>query len=280
LKGTLRLLQDDAAGARLAYQSAYDAEPSSIAALTGLSLLDMRDKQWAAARARVDSRLVAEPKRAAVLLVAAKVYAGSQDLPRAEQVLRQAIELSPTVIEPYALLGEVLRAQGKLQSARDEYDAIVAKSGTNVSARTMAAMIVHAQQQPSEAKRRYEELLAVEPRAAVAANNLAWIYADERQNLDRALQLAQTAAEQTGDFAEAWDTLGWVYYRKQLPLLAVEPFERAVAQNPENATFRYHLGLALAGAGDRARSRDALEMALKLQPNFPDAIRQLAALNP
>ena len=123
----------------------------------------------------------------------------------------------------------------------------------------MAAMLVHAQQKPAEAKRRYQEVLNLEPQAAVAANNLAWIYADEKQNLDEALQLAQRAAEQMVDFAEAWDTLGWVYLRKQLPLLAVEPFERAIRKAPDNATFHYHLGLALAGSGDRVRGREAFQ---------------------
>ena len=102
----------------------------------------------------------------------------------------------------------------------------------------------------------------------MAANNLAWIYAEEKQNLDEALQLAQRAVEQMSDFPEAWDTLGWVYFRKQLPILAVEPFERAVSKAPDNPTFHYHLGLALAGSGDRVKSRDSFEMALKLQPDF------------
>ena len=94
-------------------------------------------------------------------------------------------------------------------------------------------MLVHAQGRLAEAKRRYAELLEREPRAAVAANNLAWIYADEQQNLDVALDLAERATEQMPDYAEAWDTLGWVYHRKQLPMLAVAPFEKAVRQGSE-----------------------------------------------
>jgi tetratricopeptide (TPR) repeat protein len=112
----------------------------------------------------------------------------------------------------------------------------------------------------------------------LAANNLAWIYADERQNLDLALDLAERATEQLPDYAEAWDTLGWVYHRKQLPLLAVVPFEKAVGQDPNNATFHYHLGMALAGTGDRVKAKESLQMALKLQPSFPDAEREMKAL--
>jgi tetratricopeptide (TPR) repeat protein len=142
----------------------------------------------------------------------------------------------------------------------------------------MAAVLVHAKGDLEDATRRYTELLTVEPRAGVAANNLAWIYADERQNLDLALDLAERATEALPDYAEAWDTLGWVYQRKQLPLLAVVPFEKAVGQDPNNATFHYHLGMALAGTGDREKARESLQMALKLQPSFPDAQREMKAL--
>jgi tetratricopeptide (TPR) repeat protein len=242
-------------------------------------MLDVAEKRLPQARARLEARLKAEPRRPALLLVASKVFVQSGDLPAAERLLRQAIDLAPTVTEPYVLLGEIYRAQGRLDSARAELDAAVAIDAANVPARTMAAMLVHAQQKPAEAKRRYEELLGIEPQAAVAANNLAWIYADEKQNLDEALQLAQRAVEQMADYPEAWDTLGWVYYRKQLPILAVQPFERAVGQAPENATFHYHLGLALAGSGDRVRSRASFETALKLQPSHTDARRELTALD-
>jgi tetratricopeptide (TPR) repeat protein len=137
---------------------------------------------------------------------------------------------------------------------------------------------VHTNGNVREAKRRYTELLSLEPRAVLAANNLAWIYADEKQNLDFALDLAERATEQIPDYAEAWDTLGWVYQQKQLPVLAVAPFEKAVGQEPGNATFHYHLGMALAGSGDRERARESLQMALKLQPSFADAEREMKAL--
>jgi tetratricopeptide (TPR) repeat protein len=278
IKGTLQMLRGDAAGARSAYQAAYDADPGSIAALTGLTVLDSREKRLTESRRRLEARLQVQPNRSVLYTLAAKVYIGLSDLAAAEKVLRRAVELSPLDPEPFALLGALYRAQNRMNAALAEFDGIVAKDGGNVPARTMGAMLVHASQRMGEAKRRYEEVLALEPRAAAAANNLAWIYADERQNLDRAVQLAQDAAEQTG-LPEVWDTLGWVYYRKQLPNRAVESFEKAVAQSPENATFQHHLGLALAGSGDRARARTAFETALKLQPGFSEARQQLAALS-
>jgi putative PEP-CTERM system TPR-repeat lipoprotein len=278
LKGTVELIKGRAPDARRAFQKAFDLDPTSISAVLGLTMLDAQEGHFAAARKRIEARLEAEPRRPDLLAVAAKVYVAEGNLTKAEDTLKRAMELAPTMTEAYVILGEIYRAQNRLEAAQAEFDAVVTRDPGNVPARTMAAMLAHARQMPAEARKRYEALLSIEPRAAVAANNLAWIYAEEKQNLDQALQLAQQATDLMPDYPEAWDTLGWVYYRKQLPLLAVEPYERALAKDPNNAAVHYHLGLALASGGDRVRARESLQTALKLQPGFADARRELASL--
>jgi tetratricopeptide (TPR) repeat protein len=283
VRGTLELLKGNPALAREAYQLAFDGDPTSIAAMTGLTMLDVQERRLPEARARVEKRLAAEPKRPDLLVVAGKMYVADGNLARAEQVLREALDLSPMRPEPYMILGDIYRTQKRLDQARAEFDAVAQRNSANpeanLGARTMAAMLVHALGNQADAKRRYTEVLALDGGAAVAANNLAWIYADEKQNLDVALELAERATDQIPDYAEAWDTLGWVYHRKQLPLLAIPPFERAIAQDPENATFHFHLGLALKSAGDRERGLGALQTALKLQPDFPDAQREISEIH-
>ena len=277
-KGTLELLKGNQPAARTAFQRAFDADPSSIAAISGLSLLDVQQQHTPDARARVETRLAAEPRRPDLLLLAGRIYIAENDLRKAEQTLRQVLDLAPGLPEPYLLLADVYRSTKRVDAALAEFDALVKRNGANVGARTMAAVLAHANGNVEDAKRRYADLLAVDARAAVAANNLAWIYADEKQNLDVALDLAERTTEQIPDYAEAWDTLGWVYKQKQLPLLAIAPFEKAVSRDPQNAVFHYHLGIALAGAGDHAKARESLQMALKLQPSFPDAQREMKAL--
>ena len=279
IKGTLELLRGNRAAARTAFQTAFDLDPRSIAALSGLTMLDVQQGRTKDARARVERRLPAEPGRVQLLLLAGRVFAADGDLVKAEIVLREALELAPAVPEPYMLLADIYRSQHRLDSARADLDAQVQRDAANIGARSLAAVLVHADGKLAEAKRRYTEVLGYDPRIAVAANNLAWMYADEKQNLDEALDLAQRATEQIPEYAEAWDTLGWVFVRKQLPLLAILPFEKAVEKEPSNATFHYHLGMALAGAGDEDKSREALQTALTLQPNFPDAQRGLKALD-
>ncbi len=58
----------------------------------------------------------------------------------------------------------------------------------------------------------YERVLGYDPRAGVATNNLAWLYADAGR-LQAALELAQTSVAEQPEDPQAHDTLGWVFYQ-------------------------------------------------------------------
>ena len=121
----------------------------------------------------------------------------------------------------------------------------------------------------------------MEPRAPIAANNLAWIYAEKGENLEAALQYAQTAQKALPAVAAVQDTLGWVYYKMGVPDRAVAALTESVSREPRNPMYHYHLGLAHRLAGDAPRAQQALERALSLSSSFAasaDARRVLAEL--
>jgi tetratricopeptide (TPR) repeat protein len=276
--GTLRLLKGDAAGARAFYERAVAVGPKSIEALAGLTSLDIREKKTAQARERVERRLATEPDRADLLMLAAQVYRADRDFPKAEAALRRAIQKDAGASTAYTMLAGVLVASGKLDAARAEFDQMVARDSSNVGAATMAAMIVQSQSKTADARKRYETIVSANPTAAVAANNLAWIYAEEGDKLDEALRLAQGAAARLPDSAEVQDTIGWIYYKKELPALAISAFEKSVEQAPDNALYHFHLAAALNKAGDARRAREAAQQAVKLRPNYPEAQRLLTEI--
>jgi tetratricopeptide (TPR) repeat protein len=142
-------------------------------------------------------------------------------------------------------------------------------------------MLFEMQSNIDQAQAKYEEILRIDPRAAVASNNLAWIYATRGGNLDVALRLAQTAKSQLPDRHEVNDTLGWVYYKKGLSEMALPALRQAVDQDPRNAVYHYHLGMVYAALGQTARARSALERALAINGEFDgaaDARRTLETL--
>jgi Flp pilus assembly protein TadD len=146
----------------------------------------------------------------------------------------------------------------------------------------MRAMIAELSGDVAAAQRGYEQALQVDRRAGVAANNLAWLYAEHGGNLDVALQLAQTAVARMPDQPEARDTLGWIYHRKGLSDLAIRTLRDAAQQQPRNPVILSHLGLAYARAGQSEAAKPLLEQALAIDAAFAghDAARQALAQVP
>jgi tetratricopeptide (TPR) repeat protein len=278
----LALLKSDIAGARAALEKAESLDPKSTDVLAGLLALDLKANDISGAKARVEKRLN-EGATPTVLILAARTYLVAKDQSAAERALRQAIELDASLLPPYEMLGQLYIAQKKLNEARTEFEALAKRQAKPVSALTMSGMILMAQGQTELAKKRFEEVLAIDPRAVIASNNLAWMHAEAGDNLDTALKLAQTATAQVPDQPEIMDTLGWVYYKKNLPELAIPLFESCVKKAPGNASYHHHLGLAYLKAGKTAQARASLQRALTNNPDpttTNDLKRALAEIGP
>jgi tetratricopeptide (TPR) repeat protein len=213
----------------------------------------------------------------ALSMLAARTYFALKDFAAGERTLRAAIDADPSNLQPYGMLGQLYVSQKKLDQALKEYSALASRQSKPVGALTMTGIIHQTRGDLSAAKKQYEAALAIDPNAAVAANNLAWLYAESGENLDIALQLAQSATAAAPDVPEVMDTLGWVHYRRNDFLRAIPFFERSVEKAPDNASYRYHLGLAYLKSGDESSGRAALKRALSASPDTATAaeIRRL-----
>jgi Flp pilus assembly protein TadD len=183
-------------------------------------------------------------------------------------LLRQAIRTDDALLPAYELLGRVFLSQNRLDEARAEFERLATKDRKPVAALTMSGMILESQGRINEARQSYERVLELDPRAAVAANNLAWLYAETGGNLDVALQHAQTAKAVLPDQAQVNDTLGWIYYKKDLLPLAISALQRSIEIDGKNPLFLYHLGLAYAKNGYAAQAKQTFERCLALNPDF------------
>jgi tetratricopeptide (TPR) repeat protein len=271
LEGALQMARGNTGGARTAFERALAAAPGMTEPIGGLTALDIRAKQPAAAVARLEAALRESPQNPALLALAAQAYGASGDLAKTEQSLRRAVEIDPRFTPGYAMLAQLYLAQKRLDQARGEFEGMVKRDPQNVQARTMVGVLLEAENKPAEARKWYEETVAITDRAPIVANNLAFMYAESGTNLDQALQLAQTAKQLLPESPDVDDTLGWVYYKKDQAALAVRPLESSVEKNPKNVMYLYHLGLAYAKAGNPVKARDMLQRALELDPTFAGA---------
>jgi tetratricopeptide (TPR) repeat protein len=276
--GAVKRAKKDYAASRAAYNRALELSPKSTEVLAGLIGLDLIEKKSADARARIERRVGEEPNNVDLLILAGRVYMSLRDLPQAESSLRKAIQIDAAASNAYPMLATVLLASGKIEAARAEFDQMSRRDPKNIGSATMAAMILHSQNKKDEAKKRYEAIVGGATPAPVAANNLAWIYQENNEKLDEALRLAQGAANRLPKSPEIQDTIGMIYYKQQLAALAVSAFQRSVEEAPENASYRYHLALALSKTGDSRRAREEAAEALKLKPDYAEAQKLLAEL--
>ncbi len=270
--GVLLTLKKDPKAASIEFDRALSLDPFQLEAVDGLIRLDVAAGRIAQARGRVEALVARAPQNPGLLLLGARTFMITKDAKRAEALLVQAITVDPAMLAAYSMLGQIYLGQGRLDEARREFEKLAEQQSPPVAALTMVGIIQQTQLRTADARRTFERVLQLDARAAVAANNLAWMYTEAGENLDIALQLAQTAKAALPNQSDVDDTLGWIYYQKHLLPQAITAMRHSVELQPSNATYQYHLGLAYARSGDNSRARRALETALKLNPTFEGAV--------
>lgn len=263
LSGILAAQTGDGRSARATLEGVLRTQPANLEALAALVSLDVAGGNPSAARARLDDRLKSGSS-APLLLLSARVAGSMGDVVASERFLRDAIAMDATFLPAYSALGQLYVTQRRLGDAREEFDALASRDSHPVAALTMSGMILQAQGDIDGAVNRYERAVALDSAAAVASNNLAWIQAERGRDLDGALQLAQAAAKARPDTPEIVDTLGWIYYKKNLPEQALPLLRQNVDRAPLHPVYRYRLGLAQLQSGNEEDGRRTLERALAL----------------
>ena len=128
------------------------------------------------------------------------------------------------------------------------------------------------------ARQYFEKANQLSPNDPLAANDLAWVYALQGENLDVALNLAQQAKQALPNAPAITDTLAWIQYKKGNYSIAIGLLDDAVKKAPQSAQYRYHLGMALSAGGDHTRAKEELKKSLELNLRGDDAQQAQQAL--
>ena len=278
LLGTVAMANRDLATARREFDRALQLDSANTEARQSRVMIDA-GKNPATARTLLAGELEKSPNDPRLLKTMASAYAAEGNVNEEEKTLRKLIEVDPRNLEAFGALAGVYMRTNRLDQARASFESIIKQRPKDAVAHTMLGEILQAQQKHAEAQKVYEAIVGKPEEAPIAANNLAWLYAENGGgSLDRALELAQAAKRQLPNSSEVDDTLGWVYYKKNLAELAVPPLEDSVRRDPKNVAHLYHLGLAYQKAGNIPKALNAFETALKLKPDFKEAAQKRAEI--
>lgn len=173
----IALARNDRQTARKEFERARELDPTAIDAISGLVALEIADKNVTRARALLDAQLQKAPNNTSLLLSSA-VSGVAGNRPEQEATLRKVLGVDPNNLAAYDALATLLIRSGRLQEAKNEYESVWKKQPKSTAAPTMIGLLLEAENKPAEAQKIYEKVVGAAPEAAVAANNLAWLYAE------------------------------------------------------------------------------------------------------
>jgi Flp pilus assembly protein TadD len=214
-----------------------------------------------------------EPQRRDLKLVLAKYYVRAERYDEAIAIYQTLLTQDPRSADLLFQMAETQRRKGDLNTAVDTFRRCSQAAPSDTVCLTQLGLILDGTGKRDQAKPIYEQILKIQPDAAVALNNLAYIKAEEGVDLDQALTMSQRARQKMPNAPEVNDTLGWIYIKKNLSEDAVRLYKDLTAQVPANATFHYHYGMALLQKGDKPLAKKEFETALSDNPSKVDAAK-------
>jgi tetratricopeptide (TPR) repeat protein len=184
----------------------------------------------------------------------------------AEQVFKNTIELDPGYVAPYQALSVLLASSGRRAEGIETYKKAIEARPDVAGLHLVLGTLYEGGGDTQHAMEEYDKAVKLDPNLAVAKNNLAYLLAEQGQDLIRALDLAQEAKAGLPDSASAADTLGWVLYKKGVPSAAVGYLREAEggsqAEDPSINVIRLHLAMAYEANGEPDKARETLERAV------------------
>ncbi len=256
--------------ARHAFDRAVTAHPDAPEPLIALVQLDIKQKKTAQAKERLEQVLASNPAHPYATGLLGEVSLLGGDQAGAERGFMEATRINPTWPTPWLHLATLKLSQKKADEARELLEAAVKTIPKSEELRLLLATTLNEEGQVDRAIQEYEALLWQNPKALVAANNLASLLADQKgdpQSLDRALALSKEF-EASAPNPYFLDTLGWVHLKLGHQDEALRIIQQAAAKAPDHPVLNYHLGMAHFKAGHTAEAKTHLQKAVASQKTF------------
>jgi tetratricopeptide (TPR) repeat protein len=194
----------------------------------------------------------APPRSATLYEIAGRLYAENGWKTDAVRALKRAIQIDAQRASATVALTQTYSGAGDLRSAAEvALNSAPLNRISPGSTSLLAALEAESRRALSESEEDYELAVQRGETTGIAANNLAWIYAEQGKKLDRALELALSARAKDPENAAMLDTLGYVRLKRGEYTEAVEALKQAerLSDAATRTSIRAHLREAYTKAG-------------------------------
>jgi tetratricopeptide (TPR) repeat protein len=267
--------------ARTAYQQLIDVDGLRAAALYGLAKLDLLERNWADAEARLREVAALQPQADAVQYPLGQALIGLGRRDEARTHLARRGEVKPRYLDPLASELRSLQVGARFQfeeglSAikRDDYAAAAAafaaglsEEPDNARARTSYARALWISGRPDEARVELRRAISDGP-AETLPRFLAAVLQDAAGNADAAVNGYQAVLAIDAGHAGALSYLANLRLRQGQYVDAIRYFERAIAAGvTERPLYLHYWGALLRAGVDDALLRNRL---IEFDRRFPE----------
>jgi tetratricopeptide (TPR) repeat protein len=311
----LRMLQNKPDEAEAALNKALRLEPDSYAAHKDLGDLYLQQRKFQQAVQVFRTAMKLSPSSAEAHLALATALAGAGKPPEAEKEFRAAVSLDPrNAAYGYSLAlwyletrrtGDAQRTFTELIGAHPKYaPAYVGRGDTYVvrgddakaledytAALSLEPRLSDAQfkigllhlhaGRTADAERAFRAVINLDANHPYAYNNLAFLAAERKTNLDAALVWARRAVSLAPAELQFQDTLAWVHNARGELDRAIAILEDGIRIDPRRPDMLYHLGIIYSEKGRTQQAATCLKKALAAGRDFAeaqDARRRLAMM--
>jgi tetratricopeptide (TPR) repeat protein len=241
-----------------------------------LGVLLASEKQYKTAQLELEKADALQPETFEILYNLGQVYLRDGQNPKSELALSRALKLKPDSVEAMYLLAQGYTNEGRPLDALDLLLHAHKLAPENVDVIFLMAQISMSQNYFEDAIPLLESGIQIAPQRAdlIAALGESYFMAGK---VDKAIDQF-TKLVKIENSARSYSFLGLSYRNLGRFDEAKKYFEEGIKLDPHNTLCLFSLGFIAERQGDAAGAENYFQQALRFNPNFPDALLELANL--
>ncbi|MBN1142675.1 MAG: PEP-CTERM system TPR-repeat protein PrsT [Deltaproteobacteria bacterium] len=210
------------------------------------------------------------PKSPYGYVLLASIQENQKNLKAAEETLARGLNQNPDNPSLRMGLASLYEKQGRSSDALPIYRSLLEKNPRFYPARYALGAYFDRTGDKKAAVEYYSEVLKTAKNHTPTLNNLAYLYAVNYGDPDKALDLAMRAYRNEPGSPYVLDTLGFILLGKGRHEEALNLLRKADALLPGNKTIGYHLAQAYNRQGKKDEAKALLKKALEADGDFPE----------
>ncbi len=223
----------------------------------------LRVKKPAAAAQAVEAMPPTEANRLERTLLLADVFQSTGRREKIEALLLQLVEELPSSSRAWTALSVHQIHEKKWAEAEESLRKSLILAPRDLKQRARLASVLLQLEKPKDAAQQYERLISMAQDDAIALNNIAALYTDELNEIEKGIDYAERALRLRPNSAAFKDTLAWALIQrgtKKDLTRALRLFKEA-APKLSSPSSQFHYGAALLQAGKKQEGKKLLEKA-------------------